>query len=41
VFDKTLELEIADNEVIALSTEMDDETLWTSPSGQIWSKDAF
>jgi hypothetical protein len=41
VFGKTLELETTDNEIIALSTKMADEKLWTSPSGQIWSKNAF
>jgi hypothetical protein len=28
-----LELETADNEIIALNIKMADETLWTSPSG--------
>jgi hypothetical protein len=41
VFGKTLELERADNEIIAPSTKMTDETLWTSPSGKIWSKMLF
>jgi hypothetical protein len=35
VLGKTLELEKADNEIIALSTKMADETLWALPSGQI------
>jgi hypothetical protein len=41
VFDKTLELEMADNVIIALSTKMADEKLWMSSSGQIWSKNTF
>jgi hypothetical protein len=35
VFGKTLELEMVDNKIITLSTKMVDETLWTSPLGQI------
>jgi hypothetical protein len=35
MFDKTFELETANNEIIALSTKMADEKLWSSPSGQI------
>jgi hypothetical protein len=38
IFGKTLELETADNKIIALSTKMTDETLRISPSEQIWSK---
>jgi hypothetical protein len=41
VFGKTLELETADDGIIAISTKMSDETLWTSPSDQIWSKMSF
>jgi hypothetical protein len=41
VFAKTLELEMTDNKIITLSTKMADETLWNSPSWQIWSKYAF
>jgi hypothetical protein len=41
VFDKTLELETIDDEIIAHSTKMADGTPWTSPSGQIWSKISF
>jgi hypothetical protein len=41
VFGKTLELETADDGIIALSTKMSDETLWASPSDQIWSKNVF
>jgi hypothetical protein len=40
-FGKTHELEMVDNEIIALSTKMADETPWTSPSSQIWSKMSF
>jgi hypothetical protein len=36
-----LELEMADNEIIVLSTKMADETLWALPSGLIWSKILF
>jgi hypothetical protein len=32
---------MADNGIIALSMKMADETLWISPSGQIWSKMPF
>jgi hypothetical protein len=32
MFGKNLELEMADNKIIALNTKMADETLWTSPS---------
>jgi hypothetical protein len=35
LFGKTLELEMVDNKIITLSTKMVDETLWTSPLGQI------
>jgi hypothetical protein len=38
---KTLELETTDNETIALITKMADGIPWTSPSGQILSKNAF
>jgi hypothetical protein len=41
LFGKTLELESVDNEIIALSIKMTDEILWTSPSRQIWAKNAF
>jgi hypothetical protein len=41
VFGKTLELETSDDGIIAISTKMSDETLWTSPSDQIWSKMSF
>jgi hypothetical protein len=41
IFDKTLELEMADNGITALSTKMADGKPWTSPSGQIWSKMHF
>jgi hypothetical protein len=41
IFGKTLELETADNKIIALSTKMTDETLRISPSEQFWSKMPF
>jgi hypothetical protein len=41
MFDKTLELEMVDNDITALSTKIVDETPWTSPSGQMWSKMPF
>jgi hypothetical protein len=41
VFAKTLELETANNKIIALSMKMVDETPWASPLGPIWSKNIF
>jgi hypothetical protein len=41
MFGKMLEIEMVDNEIIDLSTKMTDETPWTSPSQQIWFKNAF
>jgi hypothetical protein len=32
---------MVDNQIIVLHTKMPDGISWTSPSGQIWSKNTF